>query len=137
MLVKETQNSNIQTQSLETSPVETFKGSGEEEGVIVPEEPTMDLAIATPKQEVEMTFLEEGEIPMTGIVIEKESSRSGTMNNLQGQDHTEVTTDGRDQEETKDWKMLTDLRTPTATKGTTQETKETKKNTDKKRPRPL
>ena len=62
----------------------------------------MDLAIATPKQEAEVNSLEEGEILMIEIVTEKENSRSGTMNNLQGQDHTEVTTGGRSQEETKD-----------------------------------
>ena len=102
MLAKEIQNLNTQTQSLETSPIETFKGLGEEEGVTVPEELTMDMdqVIATLKQEAEMNFLGEGEILM--IVTEKENSRSGTMNNLQGQDLTEVTTDGRSQEETKD-----------------------------------
>ena len=60
----------------------------------------MDQVIAIPKQEVEMNSLGEEEILM--IVTEKENSRNGIMNSLQGQDLTEVIIDGRSQEGIKD-----------------------------------
>ena len=120
----------------------TFMGSEAIEGEAIPEVLALALAQATTRLEVEEEIsLEEGEIPLIEIVTERESSRSGTMNNPQGQDHIEVTTDGKNQEETKDWRTHTDQKTPTATQGTTQETtqetKEAIENIGKKRSRPL
>ena len=71
-----------------------------------------------------------GEVETLMIVTEKENSRNGIMNSLQGQDHTEVILDGRNPEGTKGKIIQIDLTTPITTKGNTQETKET----DMKRP---
>ena len=109
----------------------TFKGSEEIEGDIVPGALAMDLVQAITKPEVEVVIsLEEGEILLIEIVIEKENIRSGTMNKpqVQGVDHIEVTKDGKTHGET------TDQKTPIDTQETIQETTGS---IDKRRSRPL
>ena len=58
-------------------------------------------------------------------VTEKENSRSGIMNSLQGQDHTEVRLDGKNPEGIKGKIFQTDLTIPITTKGNIKVTKET------------